>query len=196
VLAAASLAHPAAGQVSLHATVSARYSTALVHDSIVAPIDVQPAVGPALRLSLGEQSSTVWTPALNLDLSWTSLRNDESGSSTKFNSTTILAVTVGIHRALIPDLTAGGEVGVLKYLPSEQTGLFRDGTDIEPIVGLGLYWRPGAARAHDIGLSLRYDLHRFTTGALRNEGFTNPQLVHRISLGVGARVFGKHGGIP
>ena len=183
-------------QVSLHATVGARYSTPLVHDSIVAPVDVQPAIGPALRLSLGEGSSSVWTPNVNLDVSWASLRSHEGGATEEFNSITTLAMTVGVRRKVVQGLTAGADLGILKYLPSEESGLFRSGSGVEALVGLGLYWTPAAARAHDIGLSLRYDVHQFTTQALHDEGFTNPQLVHRVSLAVGARVLGTGGNRP
>jgi len=38
-------------QLSLHAALGARYSSALVHDSIVAPFDLRPAMAPALAIT-------------------------------------------------------------------------------------------------------------------------------------------------
>src|SRR5437899_12262880 len=38
-------------QLSLHAALGARYSSALVHDSIVAPFDLRPAMAPPFAIT-------------------------------------------------------------------------------------------------------------------------------------------------
>jgi hypothetical protein len=45
-------------------------------------------------------------------------------------------------------------------------------------------------------VSLRYDLHRFSTSALHADGFTSAQLVHRVTLSIGARILGKGRSAP
>ena len=183
-------------QVSLHATIGARYSTAIVHDSVVVPVDVQPAIGPAVTLSLREQTRGAWTPDANLDLSWASLQRHESGSSTKINSVTTIAFTVGVRHAVTSGLTARAGLGALKYLPAEKTGLFRDGSSISALGALSLDWTPMARAEREFGVSLRYDVHGFTTPALHAEGFTARQPVHRVSVGVTARILGKGASTP
>jgi hypothetical protein len=177
-------------QVSLHAGLGARYSSALVHDSIVVPVDIQPAIGPALTLAVSERTRGAWTPDATLDVTWAALQRHETGTTSKVTSLTTLAFTVGVSHAIKPGLTGRVGAGALKYLPSENTGLFRDGSGITALGALSLDWVPAATTARGIGLTLRYDVHGFTTPALHAEGFTSRQIVHRLSLGVSARVFG------
>jgi hypothetical protein len=188
----------AGAQVSVHATVGARYTTALVHDVIVVPVDVKPAIGPAGTLSIGERTNGPWTPEAALDVSWASLLRHESGEATKFNSVTVIAFTVGARREVSPGLAARVGIGGIKYLPAEETGMFRGGSGLWAVGTAGLYWTPTGlgGPAHDFGVSLRYDVHRFSTSALHADGFTSAQLVHRVSLGIGARILGKGRSTP
>ena len=178
-------------QISVHASIGARYASALVHDSIVVPIDVQPAIGPALALTISERTRGAWTPEASLDVSWAALQRHESGTTTKINSVTTIAFTVGVGHAVTQGLTGRVGFGALKYLPSEKTGLFRSGSGIAALGSASLDWTPTATAARGIGLVLQYDVHRFTTAALHAEGFTSPQLVHRLSLGIRARILGS-----
>ncbi len=180
--------------MSVHAGLGARYTSALVHDSIVVPVDVQPAVGPALALAVSERTRGVWTPDATLDLSWSALQRHETGTTSRITSLTTIAFTVGVRHALQHGLDARIGLGALKYLPSEKTGLFRDGSGISALGTASVEWIPPATTARGIGVSLQYDVHRFTTSALHAEGFTSPQLVHRLALGIRARVLGGTAG--
>ncbi|HWC74362.1 MAG TPA: hypothetical protein VG454_10545, partial [Gemmatimonadales bacterium] len=182
-------------QVALHAAVGARFSSALVHDSIVAPVDAKPAIGPSLALAISQRTNGPWIPDANLDVSWASLQRQESGTTTKFNSITGIAFTVGVSREVRHGLFARAGFGGIKYLPSDETGMFRGGSGLWANGTASLYWIPATlgGPAHDIGVLLRYDVHKFSTPALHAEGFTSSQWVHRISLGIGARILGKAG---
>ncbi|HJS42340.1 MAG TPA: hypothetical protein VJ755_02635, partial [Gemmatimonadales bacterium] len=185
-------------QVSVHAIAGARYTTALVHDEIVVPVDAKPGIGPALTLSIGERTNGPWTPEAGLDVSWAALHRHENGEATKFNSITVIAFTVGARREISPGLAVRLGIGGIKYLPAGETGMFRDGSGLWAVGTAGLYWTPTqlGGPAHDFGVSLRYDIHRFSTPALHADGFTSAQLVHRVSLGVGARILGKGRSAP
>jgi len=156
----------------------------------VVPVDIQPAIGPALTFAVSERTRGAWTPDATLDVTWAALQRHESGTTSKVTSLTTLAFTVGVSHAIKPGLTGRVGAGALKYLPSENTGLFRDGSGITALGALSLDWVPAATTARGIGLTLRYDVHGFTTPALHAEGFTSRQIVHRLSLGVSARVLG------
>jgi hypothetical protein len=162
----------------------------LVHDSIVVPIDVQPSIAPALALSVSERTRTPWTPDATIDLSWSGLERHESGTSTKITSLTTFAFTVGVRHALTRGVDARIGLGVLKYLPGEKIGLFRDGSGISALGTASVEWIPSATAGRGIGVALQYDVHRFSTPALQSEGFTSRQLVHRLALGVMARLSG------
>jgi hypothetical protein len=180
-------------QVVVHAAVGARYTTSLVHDSIVVPIDVRPAIGPALAIGISDRSRGSWTPNATLDVSWSALQRHESGTTAKITSLTTLAFTVGLRHDVAQGFAGRVGFGVLKYLPSEKTGLFRSGSGLSALGTASLEWMPAATAQRGIGLVLQYDVHRFTTSALHAEGFTSPQLVHRLSFGVRARVVGGGG---
>ncbi len=158
------------------------------------PVAVQPAIGPALALTLSEQTHGAWTPEAVLDVSWAALQRHESGTTAKINSLTTIAFTVGVRHGITHGLTGWIGFGALKYLPSEKTGLFRDGSGISALGTASLDWTPAATATRGIALLLQYDVHRFTTDALHAEGFTAPQLVHRVSLGIRARLLGGGGG--
>jgi len=50
----------------------------------------------------------------------------------------------------------------------------------------------GGSALRGLALRARYDIQRFLTPALRNEGFTSGELVHRVALTLGWSV-GQHG---
>jgi hypothetical protein len=79
-------------------------------------------------------------------------------------------------------------VGGLKYLPGEQSGVFRDGAAIAPLGSLAIEVSPRFAVRRRLGLALRYDAHRFITPALRRVGFIDSRLVHRVALTVRGRI--------
>lgn len=177
-------------QVALHAGAGVRFSTALVHDSIVVPVDAQPALGPALALTLSERTRGAWTPDATLDLSWSALQRHENGATSKITSLTTIGFTVGVGHAITTGLSGRVGLGAITYLPAEQTGLFRDGSGISTLGAVALHWIPHATARRGVGLTLRYDVHGFTTQALRTEGFTSRQVVHRLFLGMSARILG------
>jgi hypothetical protein len=78
-------------QVSLRFTLGARYSTILVHDSIEVPIDLRPAVAPALQLSLRNALPGPWAGDATLDLSPAKLKREESGAKADAGSFTAIA---------------------------------------------------------------------------------------------------------
>ena len=70
-------------------------------------------------------------------------------------------------------------------LPSERIGIFRDGAGtVIPFGQVAVAWTPPVPLARRLAVEARYDLHRFLTPALRNEGFTNSRAIHRIAVDV------------
>jgi len=64
--------------------------------------------------------------------------------------------------------------------------LFRDGVTITPFGSLVFDVAPPRGAPHGLALEVAGDLHRFMTPALRNDGFIDPRLVYRLSVGVRA----------
>jgi len=170
-------------QMSLQLGVGARYSSTLVSDSIVAPFTVRPALAPAVAITLAERREHGWVPTATLDLSTSNLqRHDADGTTASLSQVTTIAFTIGVTRPLPRGFSVAVGGGGLKYLPSEDTGIFQSGSG--PIAGVGALT---LAHALPIGgrrfmLAARYDIHGFSTPALQDEGFHGLRAVHRVAL--------------
>jgi len=182
-------------QVSFHVAVGARYSSTLVHDSLVTPFDLRPALAPALLLSVRDELRPGWSADATLDVSPSGLRRHEGGGSFDAGSFTALAFTVGLQRHFAAGVSARLGVGGMRYAAS-QTGVFREGSGgIFPLGSVAAtYALPFPyARTNHLEVEARYDVHQFITPALRSEGFTASRPVHRAAILV--RV-GWGGGTP
>lgn len=186
------VAGPLAAQLSLHASLSARYTSTLVHDSIVTPLDVRPAIGPALALSADLPLSTPWQLELLVDLGTSPLdRHDADGSTTEITRLWTLGFAVGLRRQLHPWLDGRIAIGALHYLPTQSVGLFSDGSGgVMPYGTLAFNAAPSVLARHRLALEVAGDLHKFLTPALRNAGFTDSRVVYRISAGVRVDLLG------
>jgi len=180
---------PATGQLAVEVAAGVRYSTVLVRDSIVTPFAVRPAVAPTLAITLATPLGGNWGAHVTLDFSTSEIRrHDADGSSAALGRVSTAALTVGLERQLAARFSARVGVGGLTYIPSEKIGIFRLGGG--SIAGLG-----ALAIGHALPVSTRfgfvvearYDVHGFTTPALRDEGFTSARTMHRVALTVRAR---------
>ena len=176
----------ATAQVTVSASLGARYTSPLVRDSIVNSFDVRAALGPTATVAAGLPLQAPWTAELVLDLSTSGVaRHDPDGTVAPITHLTTLAVGVTLARALRHGFTVRGGVGGLKYLPSARIGIFRDGAGgVAPFGQVAVAWTPAVPLARRFAMEARYDLHRFLTPALRDEGFTNSRVVHRVAVGV------------
>src|SRR2546428_11510469 len=69
-------------QLSVQPCVGLRYTSTLVHDFIVTPFDVRPALAPAIALTLPPPRQPRWTAQASLDFSTRELeRPDPPGTS-------------------------------------------------------------------------------------------------------------------
>jgi len=178
---------PLFAQVTVYATVGARYTSTLVHDSIVTPIDVRADLAPALSGGVNLPLSGPWQLDLLVDVTTSPVRGHRSdGTTTSITRVWTVGVGVGLRRRLEPWLAGRAAVGGLKYLPATAIGLFRDGAGITPYGSLAFDIAPEVASRHGLALELAGDLHRFLTPALRNDGFVDSRVVYRLTLGLRA----------
>jgi hypothetical protein len=174
-------------QVVIHTAVAARYTSTLVHDSIVAPLDVRADIAPSLTAGAELPLTGPWRLDLLVDVSTSPVRRHlADGSSAPITRLWMLEVGIGLRRQLEPWLAGRLAVGALKYLPASSIGLFRDGVSITPYGALAFDIAPPPPHGapHGLALEVAGDVHRFLTPALRNDGFVDPRLVYRLSAGV------------
>ena len=178
---------PLQAQVSVHATLGARYTSTLVHDSIVAPLDVRADLAPALAGGATLALSGPWRLDLFADLSMSPVRQRQSnGTTSPITRVWTLGVAVGLRRQLKPWLQGRLAIGELKYFPTSPIGLFRSGVSVTPYGALTFDIAPPKAAHRGLALELTGDLHRFNTPALRNAGFVDSRVVYRLMMGVRA----------
>ncbi|MGH7537210.1 MAG: hypothetical protein ACREMF_01130 [Gemmatimonadales bacterium] len=175
-------------QASVHAALGARYTSTLVHDSIVNPLDVRADLAPALTVALDLPLDGPWKLEVLADVATSPVRrHDASGATTSITRVWTVGVGLGLRRRLESWLEGRAAVGGLKYLPTESIGLFGDGGgNVIPYGSLAFDVAHAAAFRRRVGLELTGDVHRFLTPALRGAGFTDSRFVYRVTLGVRA----------
>ena len=168
-------------QVVVNVSAGARYSGTLVHDSIVTPFDVQPGIAPAFAVSIALAPHRGWAGEALLDVSWSTLsRHDADGTTHSLGGLGALSFAVALHRQLPAGFGARLTAGGLAYLPAEETGVFREGAEVFPLLGVGVDYGP--LFAPWLRVEARADAHTFITRALRDVGFSERRLVPRIAL--------------
>ena len=169
-------------QVSFHVALGARYSSALVHDSIGTPVDLRPTIAPAFLVAARQVLNPRWSADITLDVAPSGLRRHETGGSFDAGSVTTAAFTVGLRRALPWGLSGRAGFGALRYLGASD-GVFREGSGgLFPLGTLAVAIAPPSLSRRRVELEARYDVHRFITPALRSDGFTGARPVHRLAL--------------
>src|SRR6266850_6324527 len=68
-------------QVSFHVAAGVRYTSTLVHDSVVTGFDLRPTLAPALLVSLRDVLRPGWSTDVTLDVAHSALRRHETGGS-------------------------------------------------------------------------------------------------------------------
>jgi hypothetical protein len=176
---------PLTAQVAFELSAGVRYSSTLVHDSIVTPLDVRPDVAPALTGAVDLPLTPPWKLEVLADLSTSTLRRHDAGGGTvPITRVWMFGVSVGLRRQLNPWLEGRAAVGGLKYLPAASIGLFSAGSGLMPYGSVALDAAPAVLARRRLALEAGADIHRFLTPALRNTGFTDARVVYRISVGV------------
>lgn len=177
------LAPPVAAQVGVAMSAGARFNTVLVHDQIVTAFNVRPALAPAVSLTATLPLDRPWTASAMLDVSTSEVRReDQGGGSQPITHLTTAALTVGLTRSLKSWLTGSLRIGVIKYFPSQDLGLFQNGGPFFPLAQAAFDVAPPFAARRGLALELRADGHKFITDALRVEGFSDARPVGRVAV--------------
>ncbi len=185
LLVAGSATHLTA-QTSFHATLGVRYTSSLVHDSIVTPLDVRADLAPALTGAVDLPLSGPWKLELLADVSTSPVRRHDAGGFTApITRVWTVGVAVGLRRRLRAWLEGRGAVGGMKYLPAASVGVFSSGSGgVIPFGSLAFDAAPEILSHRRLAVEIGGDLHRFLTPALRNAGFTESRVVYRVTAGL------------
>ena len=173
-------------QVDYNARVGVIWATPLLRDDVINEIEVRQKLGPTLVLGASLPIAPRYRAGLELGLGTSGYRSKESGGTTvDLGTVRTGAITLGLEGPISRGLHWRAGAGLLRYLPTEDRGIFLRGGTNRFLAGAGIDYRRPLLTQWDLMASLRYDFHRFTTGELKARGFGQSQGVQRIGLTVG-----------
>ena len=162
--------------------------TGRANTALLEPITVEAGIAPILALGASLPFSPHNRVGLELALAHSDGEVDDAGVASTLTSLTTATLTAGFDGQVVDSLRWRAAFGALKYLPGEETGVFREGGPWRWVAGAGLDWSRPLSDRLSLLAAVRYDYHRFTTDALREAGFANPEAVHRVAVSVGVQL--------
>lgn len=173
-------------QVDYNARVGVTWATPLLRDDVINEIEVRQALGPTLVLGASLPIAPLYRADLELALATSGYRSKESGRATvDLGTVRTGAISLGLEGPIYRGLHWRAGAGLLRYLPTEDQGIFLRGGTTRFLAGAGIDYRRPILTQWDLMASLRYDFHRFTTGELEARGFSQSQGVQRIGVTIG-----------
>ncbi len=162
----------------------------LVTDVIVEPLSTRPAVAPTFGMAVGTRLDSLYT--VHVTGAWTrsDVKRYQRGTVTPVIAVSTWQGSVELRRRITPLIIGHAMVGVLKYAPgSDGRGatLFRGDAPAVPTLGIGASLGRSVTPTLHAALHVAWDLHRFTTAALRATGFEGRRTVHRVFFGATIR---------
>jgi hypothetical protein len=174
---------PVPAQVTLGARIGALWSSNLVRDSIVTTVTARPRIAPLVALRVEIPLRDSYRIAGELAASHSTLMSYSPDGDAPVTGLTVLAPALAIRVPATPWLTGEARLGAVLYAPSRKTGtLFSAGSPIRPTLGLGLSADRPLGRLWGLAIAVQYDVHKFTTTALRAQGFVDESVVHRVAI--------------
>jgi hypothetical protein len=173
-------------QVDYNARFGGTWATALVRDDVINEIEVGQKLAPTLALGVALPIAPRYRAGLELALATSGYQSEEDGGTTvDLGTLRTGAITLGLDGPVSHGLGWRAGVGLLRYLPTEDQGIFLRGGTTRFLAGAGIDYRQPIMDQWDLMASLRYDFHRFTTDELEARGFSQSQGVQRIGVTIG-----------
>ncbi|MEO8201920.1 MAG: hypothetical protein ABI679_15420, partial [Gemmatimonadota bacterium] len=158
-------------QIRASARVGATWSSTLISDQIIQPIDVKAGIAPTLSLGISIPSGKKYRLGLEAVFSSGSVKASENGSDTDLGSIRTATVLLGAEGPLmIRNLYWRAGVGLMKYFPSEKEGLFRQGGPTRLTGNFTAEYRRPLSPGWEAVAALRYGYHQFITRELEAAG--------------------------
>ena len=173
-------------QVDYNARLGVTWATALLHDDVINEIEVRQKLAPTLALGVSLPIAPLYRAGLELALATSGYQSEETGGATvDLGTVRTSSITLGLDGPVSRGLRWRAGVGLLRYWPTEERGIFLRGGTTRFLAGAGMDYRRPILEQWDMMASLRYDFHRFTTDELEARGFSQSQGVQRIAATIG-----------
>jgi hypothetical protein len=172
-------------QVGYDARLGLTVATELLRDIVVQEIEVRQSLAPTLALSASLPIAPLYRAGLEATLTTSGYHSSEGSTETDLGTLRTGSVALGLDGPVWRMVHWRAGIGLIRYWPSEDRGIFLRGGTTRFLAGAGLDYRPSLSARWALIVSLRYDWHRFTTEELKARGFNGSQGVQRISASIG-----------
>jgi hypothetical protein len=172
-------------QTDYYARVGLTFATRLVTDNIVQDIDTRQSLAPTLVLGASLPFAPAYSAGLEAAFTSSGYHSTEADQDTDLGTLRTASVLLALDGPVWHRIWWKAGLGLIRYLPADDSGIFLGGGTTRFLAGAGLDYRPRLSDRWDLMVSLRYDFHRFTTDELDARGFTGSQGVQRISASIG-----------
>jgi hypothetical protein len=173
-------------QSEYHLRVGAVGATNLLRDVIVTEVTLRQSIAPMVAfggsLPIGARG---YRANLEGTLASGSYHSKQNGSSTGLGTLRTATLMLGLDGPAWWKLRWRAGLGVIRYWPADDEGIFLDGGTTRFLAGAGADYRRPLSGRWDLMTTLWYDFHRFSTGTLEARGFSQAQTVSRFSLSIG-----------
>jgi hypothetical protein len=175
----------ARAQTDYYARLGVTFATDLVTDNIVQDIATQQSLAPTLAFGVSLPIAPGYSAGLETALSTSGYHSTEADQETDLGNLATGSVLLNLEGPIRHRASWRAGIGLISYLPSDDSGIFLSGGTTRFLAGAGFDYRPPLLTHWDLMVSLRYDFHRFSTDELDARGFTGSQGVQRVSLSLG-----------
>jgi hypothetical protein len=174
------------GQVDYNARLGVTWATALLRDAVINEIEVRQKLAPTLVLGAALPIAPLYRAGIELALATSGYQSEETGVATvDLGTVRTGSITLGLDGPIFPGLGWRAGVGLLRYWPTDEQGIFLRGGTTRFLAGAGIDYRHPVLPQWDVMAALRYDFHKFTTDELQARGFSQSQNVQRIAATIG-----------
>lgn len=175
----------ARAQTDYYARLGVTFATDLVTDNIVQDIVTQQSLAPTLAFGVSFPIAPTYSAGLETAFSTSGYHSTEADQDTDLGTLATGSVLLNLEGPIQHRASWRAGLGLISYLPADDSGIFLGGGTTRFLAGAGLDYRPPLLTNWDLMVSLRYDFHRFSTQELDARGFTGNQGVQRVSLSLG-----------
>ncbi|HEU4799689.1 MAG TPA: hypothetical protein VFS94_03575 [Gemmatimonadales bacterium] len=183
------VAAPLSAQTHYYARLGPVFSTRIVRDVLFEPVVTKPGLAPTLFAGFGVPFGSKYRGGIEVSLGRAGLSastpDTPNAPSTDLGGVWQGSAMIMMDAPIRSRLRGRAGIGAIRYMPSDDDGMWAQGGTTRVLFGAGLDYEMPASTAWNVMISARYDFHRFTTTELRSRGFRLEQPVNRLSLSVG-----------
>jgi hypothetical protein len=172
-------------QVDYNVRLGVTVATKLVRDIVIQQVETRQSLAPTLVLGAALPIAPLYRAGLEATLTTSGYHSTEGNAETDLGTLRTGSVVLGLDGPIWQKVRWRAGAGLIRYWPTEDSGIFLRGGDTRFLAGAGIDYRPPLSTRWELMASLRYDFHRFTTDELRVRGFSGTQGVSRISASIG-----------